>query len=123
MTEPESSTDRHQWDDASTAAFVGALSLKFPQIQALLSARPQHRDGDLLPYLMLAELYRWLTDRAAKVDESDPEAQAVLELCGELFAMLFEHDALGAAFAVEMVESLVAESEIGHRQDEATRLP
>jgi xanthosine utilization system XapX-like protein len=35
----------------------------------------------------------------------------VRELCGELFAMVFEHDALGAAFAVEMVEALLTERE------------
>jgi hypothetical protein len=111
MTEPESSTDRLQWDDASIAAFVGALSLKFPQLQALLSARPQHRDGDLLPYLLLAELYRWLTEHAARLGAGDAEAEAVRELCGELFAMIFEHDALGAAFAVEMVETISHEAE------------
>jgi len=113
MTESESSTDRHLWDDASIAAFVGALSLKFPQIQALLSARPQLRDGDLLPYLLLAELYRWLTEHAARLEAGDAEVEAVRELCGELFAMIFEHDALGAAFAVEMVEALLTEREAG----------
>jgi hypothetical protein len=120
MTEPEPSTDQHQLDDKSTAAFVGALSLKFPQLQALLSARPQYSDGDLLPYLLLAALYRWLTEHAAGVGEGDPEAQAVIELCDELFAMIFEHDALGAAFAVGIVESLLAESEAGHRKRQAT---
>jgi hypothetical protein len=111
MTEPEPASANEHAPAASTVAFAAALSLKFPQLQSLLSARPQHRDGDLLPYLLLAACYQWLTEHAAKVDAGDTEAQAVQELCGELFAMVFEHDALGAAFAVEMVETLLAESE------------
>jgi len=31
----------------------------------------------------------------------------VVQPCGELFAMTFEHDPLGAAFASEIIESML----------------
>jgi hypothetical protein len=113
MTESRSPSDPHDPGETSTATVAAALSLQFPRLQALLSARPQYREGDLVPYLLLAECYRWLAGHAAKLEAGDPEAEAVRELCGELFAMVFEHDALGAAFAVEMVEALLTERQTG----------
>ena len=105
MSEPESSSDHAP--EASADALAGALALKFPQLQALLAAHPGQASGDLLPYLLLAELYRWLTERAATAGENDAEAQAIVQLCGELFALTFEHDPLGAAFASEIIESML----------------
>lgn len=105
MSEPESSSD--DIPAASSGALAGALALKFPQLQALLAAHPGQASGDLLPYLLLAELYRWLTERASSVREDDTETQAVVQLCGELFAMTFEHDPLGAAFASEIIASVM----------------
>jgi len=105
MTEPQSSSDRTS--ETSADALAGPLALKFPQLQALLAAHLGQASGDLLPYLLLAELYRWPTERATAVGENDAETQAVIQLCGEPFAMTFEHDPLGAAFASEIVESML----------------
>lgn len=108
MSEPERLSDEAL--AASADALAGALTLKFPQLQALLAAHPGRAGGDLLPYLLLAELYRWLTERASSVREDDAETQAVVQLCGELFAMTFEYDPLGAAFASEIIESILSRS-------------
>jgi hypothetical protein len=104
MTEPQSSSDRTS--ETSADALAGPLALKFPQLQALLAAHPGQASGDLLPYLLLAELYRWLTEQAT-AGADDAETQAVVQLCGEPFAMTFEHVPLGAAFASEIVESML----------------
>lgn len=105
MSEPDTPSDEAQ--AASADALAGALALKFPQLQALLAADPGQARGDLLPYLLLAELYRWLTEQAATAGADDAETQAVVQLCGELFAMTFEHDPLGAAFASEIIDSML----------------
>jgi hypothetical protein len=105
MSEPGLSSDDVPAAPSDTLA--AALALKFPQLQALLAAHPGQAGGDLLPYLLLAELYRWLTERAAAAGADDAEAQAVVQLCGELFAMTLEHDPLGAAFASEIIESML----------------
>lgn len=111
MTEPVPSPDQTDSREPSAATLAAALSLRLPQLQSLIASHPQYREGDLLPYLLLAECYRWLTEHAAKVAARDSEAEAIRQLCGELFSMIFEHDALGAAFAVEMLEALLAEGE------------
>ena len=104
MSEPDTPSDEVQ--AASADALAAALAPKFPQLQALLAADPGQARGDLLPYLLLAELYRWLTEQAT-AGADDAETQAVVQLCGELFAMTFEHDPLGAAFASEIIDSML----------------
>jgi hypothetical protein len=113
MTEPAPPPDPTDPGDPSAAALVAALSLRLPQLQSLIASHPQYREGDLLPYLLLAECYRWLTAHVAQVAAHDPEAEAIRQLCGELFSIIFEHDALGAAFAIEMLEAMLAGDELG----------
>jgi hypothetical protein len=111
MSEHEFSPDRRPPDDPK-GAVVGALSSRFPQLQSLLSVSPCLA-GDLLPYLLLAELYHWSADHKATPSENDAETQAVIQLCGTLFARPAGHDEPETAVTVEIIESLLAARRAG----------
>lgn len=54
---------------AATVASVGALIHSHPRLLPLLDEHLLDNDGEVLPYLVLADIVRWLVDH----EQTDPE--------------------------------------------------
>ncbi|MGH6942515.1 DUF7674 family protein [Hypericibacter sp.] len=115
MTDTGQPSEKRYVPAASTVAFVGALCFRFPQLQPLLAEHLQGNLGQVLPYIFLDDVRRWIMDRVEQFGASDSEAKAVLDFCDEVFAKTAIDDDLCTLIAIEIVESLRQDGDAGRK--------